>query len=140
MLTLGELSDRFEIQELLSAYCHAIDSRDWDALDHLFTRDAKIDYSATGGIKGSLLEIKAFLASTLPLFKATQHFVTNPMIRIDGNTANVRSLLFNPVTIERDGAAHTFFVGAWYVDVLKRVGSRWRIVTRSQELAFFHNQ
>ncbi|MEM6410655.1 MAG: nuclear transport factor 2 family protein [Pseudomonadota bacterium] len=140
MLTLEELSDRFEIQELLSAYCHAIDGRDWNRLDLLFTDDAEIDYSATGGISGSLSEIKTFLDSTLPLFSASQHFVTNPDIRVDGETAHVRSLLFNPMTMEREGTPHTLFIGAWYIDELVKVSGEWRIRQRSQQLAYFHNQ
>ena len=43
MLSQQELSDRFEIQDLLVAYCDAIDRRQWDALDDLFTSDAIID-------------------------------------------------------------------------------------------------
>ncbi|MEO1407526.1 MAG: nuclear transport factor 2 family protein [Pseudomonadota bacterium] len=140
MLTLEELSDRFEIQDLLSAYCHAIDGRAWGRLDTLFTDDAEIDYSATGGIKGSLPEIKSFLESTLPLFSSSQHFVTNPDIRFDGDSAHVRSLLFNPMTMDRDGTPHTMFIGAWYIDEVVKVSGAWRIRKRAQQLAYFHNQ
>ncbi|MEM9668910.1 MAG: nuclear transport factor 2 family protein [Pseudomonadota bacterium] len=140
MLSLEELSDRFEIQELLGAYCHAIDGRDWDRLDSLFTEDAEVDYSATGGIKGSLGEIKQFLSQTLPLFTASQHFVTNPDIKLGDKSANVRSLLFNPMIMERDGAPHTVFIGAWYIDEMVKPNGRWLIRKRSQQLAFFHNQ
>src|SRR3546814_4065573 len=31
-LTLQEMSDRFEIQDLLVAYCYAVDNQDFDAL------------------------------------------------------------------------------------------------------------
>lgn len=140
MLTLEALSNRIEIQDLLTAYCHAIDGRDWDRLDTLFTEDAEIDYSATGGTKGSLREIKAFLAQTLPMFKSSQHFVTNPDIQLTDEHADVRSLLFNPMTLERDGSPHTFFVGAWYIDQMVKQGGVWRIQSRQQELAYFHNQ
>ena len=43
--SLQDLSDRQEIQELLAAYSYAIDFRDWDALDDVFTEDATIDYT-----------------------------------------------------------------------------------------------
>lgn len=32
-LTLQEMSDRFEIQDLIVGYCYAVDTRDWDTLD-----------------------------------------------------------------------------------------------------------
>ena len=134
------LADKFEIQELLTAYAHAIDQRDFEALDNMFTSNAVIDYSATGGIKGGLAEIKPFLRSTLPMFKASQHFVTNPLIKLTGDTAKSRCLLLNPMTMERDGGLHTMFIGAWYVDDLERTETGWRISNRAQELAFFHNQ
>ena len=53
-LSPQELSDRLEIQDLLVDYSHAIDTRDWDALDDVFTPDAFIDYSAFGGSTGDL--------------------------------------------------------------------------------------
>lgn len=137
---LETIADKFEIQEILTAYAHAIDERDFDKLDALFTADAEIDYSATGGIKGPIDQIKPFLASTLPLFKASQHFVTNPLIILSGDGANCKSLLLNPMTMEREGGAHTLFIGAWYIDDLVRTELGWRISKRRQELAFFHNQ
>ena len=61
MLSTQEMSDRLEIQDLLVAYCTAIDGKNWDALDEIFTADAFIDYTAAGGAKGNLTETKAFL-------------------------------------------------------------------------------
>jgi hypothetical protein len=43
MLSLEEISDRFEIQQLLIDYSTAIDNRQFDDLDRVFTRDAYID-------------------------------------------------------------------------------------------------
>ena len=54
MLSQQEISDRLEIQDLLTAYCDAIDSQNWDALDDIFTPDAIIDYTDAGGAKGTL--------------------------------------------------------------------------------------
>ena len=41
-LSLQEMSDRFEIQDLMVGYCYAVDDRDFDALDQYFTDDAVI--------------------------------------------------------------------------------------------------
>ena len=43
MLSLEEISDRFEIQQLLIDYSTAIDKRQFDDLDRVFTPDAYID-------------------------------------------------------------------------------------------------
>ena len=66
MLSLEEISDRLELQHLLISYSEAIDRREFDELDDLFTPDAYIDYRDTGGVDGRFPQIKAWLAETLP--------------------------------------------------------------------------
>jgi hypothetical protein len=46
MLTLAEISDRLEIQQLLIDYSTSIDQRRFDDLDRVFTPDAYIDPQA----------------------------------------------------------------------------------------------
>lgn len=140
-MTLQEISDRLEIQELFVDYTQAIDRRDWDALDDVFTPDAHIDYSATGGSAGDLAATKAFLAQVMPMFKSYQHLVGTSKIVIDGDTATATSILHNPMVLPgRDGGPpHTFFVGVWYHDQLVRTARGWRIKQRVEELCYFHN-
>ncbi|MET0269986.1 MAG: nuclear transport factor 2 family protein, partial [Sphingomonas sp.] len=68
MMPLQEMSDRLEIQDLFARYTYAIDDRDYDALDTVFTPDAVIDYSETGGAKGSVAEIKRWLPVAMEKF------------------------------------------------------------------------
>jgi len=65
-LTIQEISDRIEINDLLIRYCSAVDQRDWDAFDDIFTEDCLIDYTAMGGKRGGLAETKAFLKKVMP--------------------------------------------------------------------------
>ena len=51
-MTLEEISDRIEINDLLVRYTVAIDEKDWELLDTVYTPDAKVDYTSSGGIKG----------------------------------------------------------------------------------------
>jgi len=140
MLSQKEMSDRFEIQELLVAYCTAIDSKNWDGLDDIFTHDAHVDYSAAGGSKGDLKSTKAFLDKAMVKFPSYQHMLGLPQIKIDGDKADVRTICFNPMTVDADGNPHIFFVGIWYVDEMVRTEAGWRIKTRREELGYFHNQ
>ena len=87
-MSMEEISDRLEIQDLMVRYSYAIDSRDWDALDDVFTPDAHIDYSVFGGSVGDLASTKEFLASAMPMFAALQHMVSGTTIAIDGDTAD----------------------------------------------------
>ena len=68
MLTLEEISDRLEIQALMTRYSNAIDQRAWDRLDEVFTPDAWIDYRAMGGIDGRYPEVKAWLGRAMQGF------------------------------------------------------------------------
>jgi len=70
MKTLEELSDRLEIQDLITAYSYAIDFHRFDDLDAIFTPDATLDYTATGGQAGALPDMKTWLASVLVHFIA----------------------------------------------------------------------
>ena len=77
MLSLEEISDRLEIQQLLVDYSTAIDKRRFDDLDEVFTPDAYIDYRAMGGIDGSYPDVKKWLAEVLPNFPAYSHLIGN---------------------------------------------------------------
>lgn len=134
--------DRLEIQDVLAAYSEAIDTRDWDALDWVFTADAVIDYTEMGGIRGTLPEIKQFLAAALGpsgRFVRTQHMLGQSHIVLDGDTARARTACFNPMifgefTVTEDERLH--FVGLWYRDVLVRTVEGWRIRERFEERTY----
>lgn len=138
--SLQELSDRQEIQDLLAAYSYAIDFRDWSALDDVFTDDAIIDYTEAVNVRGTLAEIKVFLARSLAGFRSTQHAVSTSKIVFDGDTASGRTICFNPVVIDKgNGATHVLFVGCWYRDTFVRTPRGWRIRTRYEEQSYLHN-
>lgn len=139
MLSQQQMSDRLEIQDLLTSYCSAIDSREWDALDDIFTADAIIDYTEAGGARGNLQDTKTYLDKALKPFSGMQHMLGLPMIKVAGDSATARTTLFNPMIINRDDNPHVFFVGMWYVDDLIRTKAGWRIQSRREELSYFHN-
>lgn len=140
MMSLQEMSDRLEIQDLFARYSFAIDERDWDALDHVFTPDARIDYSETGGAAGTFAQIKAWLPVALERFPMFQHMVATTRLELEGDTARSRTILFNPM-VHRDeaGEQRTFFIGLWYRDRLVRTPEGWRIAERYEEMAYTHN-
>ena len=109
-MTLLEISDRLEIQELLVRYSHCIDSRNFDGLDDVFTADAFIDYTALGGSKGTLAETKAFLGKAMALFKSFQHMISNFVVELDGDRATARTICHNPMVLDRDGKVDIAFL------------------------------
>ena len=129
--SLAAIADRLAIEDLLTRYCVAIDDKDWTLLDTVFTPAAQVDYTSSGGIKGSYPEVRAWLAKVMPHFSVCQHLVTNRDIRIDGDTATSRAYFYNPMGQTRpDGGTQLFFVGGWYLDRLVRTPEGWRIRER----------
>jgi ketosteroid isomerase-like protein len=139
-LSPQEMSDRLEIQDLLADYSHAIDSRDWDALDDVFTPDATVDYRAFGGSCGDLATTKQFLAAALSGFSHFQHMVSTSKVTVDGDRAVGRTICHNPMVLQEDdrGATRMMFCGLWYLDRFVRSPEGWRIAERVEEKAYMH--
>lgn len=135
-MTLDELSDRIEIDDLLTRYAMALDGRDWEAWAACFTPDAHIDYTAAGGIKGSLAEVKAWLETVMVNFPMTQHMVTNKAIALDGDTATCRSALLNPMGLPDGDGMMVWLEGGYYADRLVRTPAGWRIAERVEQPTF----
>lgn len=126
-LSLQEMSDRFEIQDLIVSYCYAVDNRDFDALDNVFTADAVIDYSEMVGVKGPLPQIKAFLSESLVKMINYQHAVSTTQYKISGDTAWTRTVCYNPMVMPEDGGERTVVFGLWYIHEYVRTPEGWRI-------------
>jgi len=134
MPDLQALADRLDIEAVLTRYAWALDSKQFDELDQVFTPDAHIDYTSSGGEAGAYPEVKAWLAKVLPHFPAYQHLVTNKQITVDGDRATSRAEFYNPMVMaKRDGTTSIFFVGGEYHDQLVRTPDGWRINNRVEK-------
>ena len=120
MLSLAEISDRLEIQQLMTSYSNAIDARDWNRLDAVFTPDAYIDYRALGGIDGRYPEIKAWLEPALAKFPHYYHLIANTDIVLSGDSARARTVCFNPMECTLPGGG-----GEFGARTLTRIAPTW---------------
>lgn len=135
-LSLRDISDRIEIQDVLTAYSTAVDAGQFDDLRAVFTADARIDYSATGGIAGTLDECITWLGEVLPAFSAYCHFLGNVEIRLHDGAATSRTLCLNPM---QTPDASAFLLGIYYDDDWVRTVDGWRISSRTL-VTKFHQQ
>lgn len=135
-MDVQQLADRQEIEDLLVTYAHAIDTKDWDLLRTVFTSDAALDYSSTGGPSGTLEDLIAFLDPSLKAFALTQHLIANVRVSIDGDRASATAHLFNPM---KPTEGDMFFVGGRYEDDLVRTPGGWRIARRTFHAGWFNN-
>lgn len=130
-MTIEEISDRLEIQALLTRYTIAIDTHDWELLDTVFTPDARVDYESSGGIKGSYPEVRAWLGKVLPLMPQKQHLIAAPHLTLHGDSATARTYVHNPNAFPHpDGSTTFLIVNAYYDDELTRTSAGWRIRQR----------
>jgi len=143
MLTTQQLSDRFEIQDLVFQYADLIDSKQIERLrDDIFTADVYIDYSVFGGSVGDLEETLTFLKASLTseLFPHSQHLNANVQVQLQGDTATGRVMCFNPMEMNiGEDKTHTFFLGLWYVDEYRRTDQGWRICRREEVKSWVFN-
>ncbi|GAB11320.1 hypothetical protein GOARA_067_00620 [Gordonia araii NBRC 100433] len=128
-LSLSELADRAAISDQLTAYATAVDSGRFDALSDVFTPDALVDYSATGGISGTPAECITWLGTVLPSFTAYCHFLGNTEFHITDDTATTRTLCLNPM----QAGAGAFLLAIYYDDDWRRTDDGWRITRRTLE-------
>ena len=139
-LSLQEISDRLEIQDLVYEYSAIIDQNRFDDLRKVFTEDAHIDYSAFGAPVGGLDVIIRFLEQVMVMFPNHQHLNANVQIRVDGDAASGRVMCFNPQELAMpDGKTHIFMCGLWYVDEYRRTEAGWRISRRVEEKSYVFN-
>lgn len=140
-LSIQEISDRMEIEDLLYRYAEIIDRKSFDDLRDVFTDDAHIDYSAFGGCVGGREETIEYLHSAMTLFPNTQHLNANVRIAVDGDSGTGRVMCFNPMEMKLgdEGDAHVFMLGLWYVDEYRRTDAGWRIARRSEERSWVFN-
>lgn len=116
------VADRVEIHELPGRYGDAIDDRNWDGLDRVFTQDAVFDLTGVGSrVCDGLDDIKSFMESEAAHPKT--HMMTNIYADADGDGAQLRSRI---VALLGKGRAGT----ASYYDQLVRTPDGWRIKHR----------
>lgn len=122
------MDDRTAIIDLAIAYTWALDSRNIDGLDEVFTPDA------TGMLHGVACEgrdaIKERIGGAILRFDATQHLVGNHQVSVDGDEGTHRCQLQGQHVLADTEGGDTFIVGGYYEDRVVRTADGWRIAHR----------
>lgn len=147
LMDIDEISDRLEIEQLMVKYVDAIDEKNWELLDDVFTDDAFLDYESSGGPdgKGDYKTVKTWLQDNLAMFPMTQHMIGKTSVDYHGDSANCRTIFYNPmgVPVNSDGiydpngdGLHIFIVGGWYNDICVKTIDGWKIKEKVEEQAY----
>lgn len=109
------------------AYSWALDTKDWDALDDVFTPDVTAEL--VGPLEG-VEAIKARVRTALEPLDDSQHLVATHQVHVAGDRATCRCYLqAQHVRHDADGGP-TFMFGGRYEDELVRTAAGWRIARR----------
>jgi SnoaL-like domain len=125
---LEQVSDRLAIEDILARYCYAVDDRDWSAYRQVFTPEAIIDDTVTGGIKSGIDDHIAYMKRALSKILMSQHAVSTIRIDLNGNESQVRAHCSCPMVLALgNGSTQVFFQGLWYRAQLTRTNDGWKI-------------
>lgn len=134
----ARVSDELEIRALLSRYARAVDTKDWELYRSVFTDDAHIDYSSAGIPPGSRDEIAELFRAAFESIPWTMHYITNIEAEIDGDTATVRAMFYNPMQLP--GMAEQSSCGGYYFHDLVRTADGWRSRHLREDNVWFVNR
>jgi SnoaL-like domain len=147
-VSLDELIDRAEIADLHARYTYhhdviaprfvtgQVDASEFDLFDEIFTEDAVLDFTASGGIRGDLETMKEWLPGGYSAFPVQHHLTGQMQITFseDRTEAHARTWLVNPMGRKLDdGGIELSCSGGWYVDQLVKTDRGWRIRERVYE-------
>jgi hypothetical protein len=126
--------DRALIGDLVVAYAYAIDERNWQAFEALFTPDARIDYLSAGGIAGTPAEVAAWMPQALSLFTWTLHSAfTHRLVAVDEDTVSGAIHMFARHGLVWEGASEVMDVSGVYHDRYVRTPAGWRFAGRREQ-------
>ncbi|WP_319455400.1 MULTISPECIES: nuclear transport factor 2 family protein [unclassified Mycobacterium] len=118
------MSDESDITALLYRYARAVDTKDWELYRSVFTDNAVIDYSSNGIPAGSRDDIADFLSQAFTAIPMSMHYITNVEVDVDGDTATVRAMFYNPTQLPGFSELSSF--GGYYFHDLVRTADGWR--------------
>lgn len=136
-MDIRQISDELEIAALLNRYARAVDSKDWQLYRSVFIDGAHIDYSSAGAIAGIRDDVADWLAQGFATIPMSMHYITNIESRIDGDTAHVRAMFYNPMQLP--GMTGLSYCGGYYHHELVRTPDGWRSHSLREENVWFVN-
>ncbi|MEV0044023.1 nuclear transport factor 2 family protein [Nocardia rhamnosiphila] len=124
-------TDRDAVADTVNRYTYALDSRDWDLLDEVFTPDAVARYGAEAPAVRGRAGIVAMIRSFLDRCGPSQHLLGNHVVDIDGDTATSICKARVLHTGAGENTNITYECAGVYRDRMTRSAQGWRIAERT---------
>lgn len=123
---LRELAARQAIQDCTTRFCRGVNRRDRDVLRSVFHPDAIDDHGHFVGDREAILD---WIDSVYTGVSVTQHFVTNQLVELDGDTAHAETYWF-VANVGLDGNS-VILRGGRYIDRFECREGVWAIARRA---------
>jgi ketosteroid isomerase-like protein len=123
-------NDKAAILEVLNLYAFALDARQWDLFDRIFTDDVVAEFGPAGTAWTDLNEFKKGFESFHATLDSHQHTMMGQLVHVDGDTA--RAFSYGNWLLIREAAegGPTWTGTGWYDDELVRTSDGWKISRR----------
>ncbi|MBA59102.1 MAG: hypothetical protein CMQ40_08000 [Gammaproteobacteria bacterium] len=111
-------------------YAMGIDTHDFELLRSVFAEEIVMDFEDYSRKPSEKLRADAWVESCKPLFlglTSTQHVMTNPVVKVFGDTATCRMYMQAEHFLETEKGLESYVLGGYYLDKLVRSGGRWFI-------------
>jgi len=131
------MADREEIIEIINLYGLAMDTQRWDLFDRIFAEDVDADYGVTSHWTNRA-QFKSDFGSFHELFDATQHVMTNHLVKVKGNKANSHTYGMWRLIRHAAGDPPCWDGTGWYDDQWVRTADGWRIVKRVCRVVYWN--
>lgn len=128
---IAGIEARFELQDLVAAYFHAVDARKFGELVSLFEADAEFRHPG-GSVRGTEA-LESFYREQLSRWPATYHYSHAHVVDVAGDSAT--GLVDAHAEHAEDGTC--VVAGLRYEDRYARAGGRWRFASRQLHIRYF---
>lgn len=127
---MTEYEDKSAIVDVLNLYGFALDAREWDLFDRIFTADVIAEFGPAGAAWSGLDVFKRSFAEFHDRLDSHQHTMMGQLVHVDGDKANAFS--YGNWLLVRNAAegGPTWLGTGWYDDELVRTDQGWRIQHR----------
>lgn len=127
---LQRLEDMAAIHQLFIDYGTHLDNHDFEAYASLFDPDGEVLLGPLGRARGRarIRELMERALSALPIGQSF-HLVTNPVVRLDGDTAQA-AVMWTVIQRGSDGSPQVAMLGR-HVDLLARRDGHWLFLRRA---------
>jgi hypothetical protein len=128
--TMSVYEDKADIIEIINLYGFALDSRQWDLFDRVFTQDVVAVFGPAGAGWNGLEVFKASFEEFHDRLDSHQHTMMGHLVTVDGDTAHAFSYGNWLLVREAAEGGPTWTGTGWYDDLVVRTPDGWRIKKR----------